>query len=112
MHFGNTLETRDGKFYLIDWDSTIIGGIGHDLMYFNDAQLVDISLGYGNDLLADQENLQYYRNHLMLRFVWFWLNKAMSTNSAQDLQAVADTFTTAFDNSDYLLRALGARTAG
>lgn len=107
VHFGNILEAKDGGFYIIDWDSTIIGGIGHDLMYFSDKQLADISLGYGSDLLQDQENLQYYRNHLMLRFVWFWLDKARSSTTEQGLQAVTETIATTFDNSDYLLRALG-----
>ena len=108
VHFGNILETRDGGFYIIDWDWAMIGGAGHDLMYFSDAQLADISLGYGSDLLADQNNLQYYRNHLMLRFVWFWLNKAMTATSDKDLGAASDAITTTFDDSDYLLRALGA----
>ncbi len=111
VHFGNILEAVNGEFYIVDWDSTIIGGVGHDLMYFSDKQLADISLGYGRDLLQDQENLQYYRNHLMLRFIWFWLNKARSSTTEQGLQAVTETIAATFDNSDYLLRALGRRVA-
>lgn len=107
VHFGNTLETDDGHFYIIDWDSTIIGGAGHDLMYFSDAQLAEISIGYGSDLLADQDNLQYYRNHLMLRATWFWLNKAMSATSNENIQSLTETVLTIFNDSDYMLRALG-----
>lgn len=110
VHFGNTLETNDGHFYIIDWDSTIIGGTGHDLMYFSDSQLVEISIGYGSDLLADQDNLQYYRNHLMLRTTWFWLNKVMSATSNESLQSLTETVLTIFCDSDYMLRALGRDT--
>lgn len=107
VHFGNILEAKDGRFYIIDWDLAIIGGVGHDLMYFSDKQLAEISLGYGSDLLQDQENLQYYRNHLMLRFIWFWLNKAKSSDTEQGLAAVTETIGTTFKNSEHLLRALG-----
>lgn len=109
VHFGNTLETRDGRLYIIDWDSTMIAGPGHDLMYFDDAQLADISIGYGSDLLANQDDLQYYRNHLMVRAVWFWLNKAMSDPNNENMSAVTGTITALFNDSDYLLRALGRR---
>jgi aminoglycoside phosphotransferase (APT) family kinase protein len=107
VHFGNTIETDDSHFYIVDWDLAMIGGAGHDLMYFSDAQLVDISLGYGSDLLADQDNLQYYRNHLMLRFVWFWLNKAMTAKDDESLRSVTETISTTLNDSDYMMRALG-----
>lgn len=107
VHFGNILEVGNGGLILVDWDSTMIAGSGHDFMYFSDSQLADISLGYGADVLEDKDNLQYYRNHLMLRFIWFWLNKAMASTTDQGLQSVTETIATTFDNSPYLLRALG-----
>jgi thiamine kinase-like enzyme len=109
LHFGNTLEGANGELYIIDWDHTLLARPGHDLMYFNDEQLTAISKGYGADLLASQDELGYYRNHLMLRFIWFWLNKGMAATSAEELAAVTETITTTFNDSPHFLRALGQK---
>ena len=106
VHFGNTLEDRAGELYLIDWDATMIARPGHDLMYFDDSQVRQVAEGYGSDLLASQVELDYYRNHLMLRYMWFWINKIMKTTSQNEMTALADDFANIM-HSDYLARALG-----
>ena len=107
VHFANTIEATDGKLYLIDWDNAMMARPAHDLMYFTDEQIVGISAGYGQDLLATPDELAYYRNHLMLRAVWFWLSKLMQSNSSIDFKHTASSLITIFDDSPYLLRALG-----
>lgn len=107
VHFGNILDSTDGSMYLVDWDDTLIALPSHDLTYFTDAQIAAISKGYGTDLLANQDELGYYRNHLMLRYLWFWLNKTMETESVSEREAVTKSVAEILNDSPYLLRALG-----
>jgi len=106
VHFGNIIESKDNNLYLIDWDYTMLAGPAHDLMYFNDDQLTEISKSYGKDLLENHNEIMYYRNHLMLRALWFWTTKAMSC-SDQDYKYTSDTFLDIFNGSPYMQRALG-----
>ena len=79
----------------------------HDLMYFTDEQIASVAAGYGSNLVAHPDELAYYRNHLMLRAVWFWLGKLMQTGNPIDFQHTASSLESIFDDSPYLLRALG-----
>lgn len=111
VHFGNTIEDTSGKLYLIDWDLAMLARPGHDLMYFSDSQLAAISKGYGMDLLENRNELQYYRDHLMLRYLWFWLNKAMHSSNASVLSSISETIVRTLDDSPYMIRAIGIETA-
>jgi len=106
VHFDNLIETADGHLYLIDWDWAMCALPAHDLMYLTDDQLVRVSRGYGTDLLEDTDALRYYRTHLMLRAIWFWLERALNAETVEELRQTVDILVALFDDSPFLVRAL------
>lgn len=105
VHFGNIIEPSDDHLYLVDWDEASISLPAMDFKYFSDEQLAVISDGYGQNLLADRLQLQYYRNLLMVRALWFWPTKLLAAPIAEQ-GAIAKTTIDIFSLSPYFVRAL------
>lgn len=105
FHFGNTIQTKSGHLYIVDWDEAAIALPEFDLKYMSDKQILEISKGYGSDLPKNPTALMYYRNLLIARAVWFWVNKLIDADAA-DRPGVADAIYEIFShNSPYMLRA-------
>ncbi len=104
VHSGNILQSSNG-LYLVDWDEAMLSLPEMDFKYFNDEQLSVISQGYGRDLLKSRLQIQYYRNLQMIRALWFWPTKLLSTEGKEQ-QLTAMTTLELFDSSPHLRRAL------
>lgn len=104
MHFGNILKPAEGHLYFVDWDHSTYSLPEIDLMYFTDEQIIEISKGYGKDLLENRVAIQYFRNYLLVRALEFYLSKLLNTNLVD--KSIAYSLVEIFDMSPYFERAL------
>jgi hypothetical protein len=110
VHFGNVLQSEDSRLYLIDWDWAALGLREYDLMYFDDEQLRVLSIGYEQDLLSRRSALDYFPTNLIIRALWFWINKALKPENNEELthaaNFVCDLFEVGTPLNSFLKRAI------
>lgn len=106
LHFGNTIQAKDDELYIVDWDEASIALPEFDLKYMSDQQITEISKGYGSDLPNNPVALMYYRNLLIVRATWFWINRLLDAEPAERPGIAVTILEILGHNSLYMLRAL------